>query len=471
MNRRPLLALLPLVLLSLAADDPQTPRRRIVFGSNLDPQKSTAIWTAIAAAEPDLLILAGDNIRPVATDARSLKAAYGQLAEQPALKKLKSTCPVLATWNEREIGGDLAASQQAFLDFAEAPKDAPVPGRKGIYRAVLFGPADKSVQVILLDTRSFRTPQPHPKSGIYDRVWDETISMLGEPQWQWLESELRKPATLRILVSGTPIVDGDHGADTWAVYLHERDRLFRLLHDTKAEGTLLVSGDRHHSGIAAVKATFEPPLVEMTSCVVDETRAGKSLFPGRPDVGGAATDRSCFGAILIDWQQADPAIELQVRDETGKVVFDQKLTRKMLTGSTMPKSALFTAVGSSVAAAAVDEPEGALKIDGKAVAAKQIGTLVGKEIKLDMKVAGTGKNKTGTMIFLNSADRKSPENFTVVLDKKGIASLKKAGVSDPMTAYKNQTVRVVGVVTSFQDRHEIIVSDAEKIKVVEKEKQ
>ena len=467
MNRRPLLALL--FLCCLAADDPQSPRR-IVFASNLDPQKSTALWTAIAAAEPDLLILAGDNVRPAGTDAESLKVAYGQLADVAALKKLKATCPVLATWNEREIGNDVAAAQQAFLDFMEAPKDAPVRGRKGMYRAVSFGPADKSVQVILLDTRSFRTPQPHPKSGTYDRVWDETITMLGEPQWQWLESELKKPATLRILVSGTPIVDGDHGADTWAVYLHERDRLFRLLHDTKADGTLLVTGDRHHSGFAAVKTPFEPPLIEMTGCAVDDAKAGKSLFPGRPDVGGVATDRSCFGTILIDWAEADPAIRLQVRDETGKAIFDQKLTRKMLTGNSLPKSALFTAVGSRVADAPADEPGDALKIDGKAVTAKQIGDLVGKEIKLDMKVAGTGKNKTGTMIFLNSAaDRKSPENFTVMIDKKGVDSLKKSGIADPVATYKEKTVRVVGVVTSFQDRHEIVVSDATKIKIVEKE--
>ena len=93
----------------------------------------------------------------------------------------------------------------------------------------------------------------------------------------------------------------------------------------------------------------------------------------------------------------------------------------------------------------------------------------GKEIKLDMKVVGTGKNKAGTTIFLNSADRKSPENFTVMIDKKGIDSLKKAGVTDPAMAYKGKTVHVVGVVTSYMDRHEIVISDAAKIKLVEKE--
>jgi alkaline phosphatase D len=469
MNRRPLLALVPLFLLSLAADDPQTPIRRIVFGSNLDPQKSTAMWTAIAAAEPDLLILAGDNIRPAGTDAESLKTAYGQLAEIPAFKKLKQTCPVLVTWNEREIGSDLAASQQAFLDFVEVPKDAPVRSRKGMYRAVTFGPADKSVQVILLDTRSFRTPQPLPKSGAYDRVWDETISMLGEPQWQWLETELKKPATLRIVVSGTPIVDGDHGADTWAVYLHERDRLFRLLRETKAEGAIFVSGDRHRGGLAITDSGLRSPLYDLTVGVVEDTKKPTAMFPGRPDITSVSTGRSCFGAMAIDWEMTDPAIHLQIRDEKSAIVLEDKIARSLLKANSMPKST-YTTVGSKLSTVgAADEPGDALKIDGKAVTAKQIGELVGKEIKLDMKVAGTGKNKTGTMIFLNSADRKSPENFTVVIDKKGVESLKKAGVADPTKEYKEKTVRIVGVVTSFQDRHEIIISDAAKIKLVEKE--
>jgi alkaline phosphatase D len=464
MNRRPLLALVPLVLLSLAADDPQAPRR-IVFGSNLDPQKSTALWTAIAAADPDLLILAGDNIRPAGTDAASLKAAYQQLADVTALKKL--TCPVLATWNEREIGGDIDAAQQAFLDFLEVPKDAPVRNRKGMYRAVIFGPADKSVQVILLDTRSFRTPQPSPKSGTYDRVWDETISMLGALQWQWLETELKKPATLRIIVSGTPIIDGDHGADTWAVYLHERDRLFRLLRETKAEGTILVSGDRHRGGLAITDSGLRSPLYDLTVGFVEDAK--KPLFPGRPDIKSVSTGRSCFGVIAIDWDKTDPGIHLQIRDEESKIVLEEKIARSLLKADSTPKST-YSTVGSALpTAGATDEPSAALKVDGKAVTVKQLGELVGKEITLDMKVAGTGKSKAGTTIFLNSADRKSPENFTVVIDKKGIESLKKAGVGDPLTAYKTQTVRIVGVVTSYQDRHEIMISDAAQIKLVEKE--
>jgi alkaline phosphatase D len=293
--------------------------------------------------------------------------------------------------------------------------------------------------------------------------------MLGEPQWQWLETELKKPAKLRIIVSGTPIIDGDHSADTWAAYLHERDRLFRLLHETKAEGTILVSGDRHRGGIAVVDGPIEPPLVDVSACGIADGKEARRFFPGRPEVRGSSEEGSCFGCIRIDWERPEIGIELEVRNDAGKMTVHQTLTRKMLTGNpTLP--AVWGAVGEALGkyAPAEVEPSAALKIDGKAVTPKQIGEMVGKEITLDMKVAGTGKTKAGTMIFLNSADRKSPENFTVVIDMKGIESLKKAGIADPATSYKSQTVRVVGVVTSFQDRHEIIVSDAAKIKLVEK---
>ena len=241
--------------------------------------------------------------------------------------------------------------------------------------------------------------------------------------------------------------------------------------ETKAEGVVFVSGDRRRSGLAITDSGLHSPLYDLTAGFIEEAKAARSSFPGRPDVKGVAAGHSCFGVISIDWDKTDPAIRLQIRDEANAAVFENNIARSLLKANSAPKETYAT-VGSKLATVgSADESSDALKIDGKAVTAKkQIGELVGKEIKLDMKVASVGKNKTGTMIFLNSADRKSPENFTVVLDKKGIESLKKAGVADPLTTYKTRTVRVIGVVTSFQDRHEIIVSDAAKIKLVEKEK-
>ena len=37
-----------------------------------------------------------------------------------------------------------------------------------------------------------------------------------------------------------------------------------------------------------------------------------------------------FGAVLIDWEQKDPVIRLQVRDEQGDVVLQQRLSLSQL---------------------------------------------------------------------------------------------------------------------------------------------
>src|SRR5690606_24925566 len=95
-----------------------------------------------------------------------LKKKYDKLGSQPGYKKLLTICPVLATWDDHDYGvndGGLEypkreESQQIFLDFFGVGKDSPRRKQKGVYHAAMFGPEDKRVQVILLDTRYFRSP-------------------------------------------------------------------------------------------------------------------------------------------------------------------------------------------------------------------------------------------------------------------------------------------------------------------------
>ena len=42
-----------------------------------------------------------------------------------------------------------------------------------------------------------------------------------------------------------------------------------------------------------------------------------------------------FGTVLIDWEPADPVVRLQVREESGDVVLQQRLTLSQL--RTKPK--------------------------------------------------------------------------------------------------------------------------------------
>ena len=52
-----------------------------------------------------------------------------------------------------------AESERIFLDFFRVPADDERRRREGVYASRTLGPPDARLQVILLDTRSFRSPR------------------------------------------------------------------------------------------------------------------------------------------------------------------------------------------------------------------------------------------------------------------------------------------------------------------------
>src|SRR5690606_1273195 len=118
------------------------------------------------------------------------------------LKKLRTICPVVGTWDDHDYGvNDGGAeypkkreSQQVFLDFFEVPHDDVRRCREGVYFSRVWGPEGTRVQLILLDGRYFRSPlktgfQPsEPGEGFrgkYAPDHDPRATMLGEAQWTW----------------------------------------------------------------------------------------------------------------------------------------------------------------------------------------------------------------------------------------------------------------------------------------------
>jgi alkaline phosphatase D len=104
--------------------------------------------------------------------------------------------------------------------------------------------------------------------GQYKATTDTTTTMLGETQWKWLEAELRKPADVRIIASSIQVLPDEHGSEKWGNFPHERTRLFRLIRDTKANGVVLISGDRHLAEIMEIDSARSGnsyPIYEVTS--------------------------------------------------------------------------------------------------------------------------------------------------------------------------------------------------------------
>lgn len=436
------------------------PVSRIAFGSCAQQDRPQPIWKAIVDANPQVFLFIGDNIYGDTEDMRVLRAKYAKLAAQKGFQLLRKQCPILATWDDHDYGvNDGGAeypkreeSQRIFLEFFGVPKSDPRWKRPGVYSARIYGPPDKRLQIILLDTRYFRSPLKRrparaPGSGPYVPDPSPKKTLLGEAQWKWLEEQLRKPAELRIIASSIQVVPEDHGWEKWMNFPHERERLFRLIRETGAEGVLFISGDRHLAELSQMDGRVGYPLYDLTSSGLNQgAKRWRPLEVNRHRVATMAYGNN-FGFIEVDWKRKDPLIRLQIRDEVGDIFLQQKLPLSVLKRGTLPLTSARARL-----------------LDGKELTPELVVKYKGSPVTLRMKVRNTGKSSANGWVFLNSAsNRFSDENFTVVVKPGALDDLKRDGVADPVRHFLYKTIEVHGTLATYRGRPEIIVERASQI--------
>ena len=274
------------------------------------------IWTPIVDARPQLFLMLGDNVYGDVKGAEmtELRDAYLRLLANPDFTRARAVLPFLATWDDHDYGrndGDgrfpyKAQAARMFHAFWQQPADPGVTA--GIYHARTFGPTGRRVQIILLDTRSFRSElrqrglaerATDPGSATYLPDTAPEKTMLGDAQWTWLEAQLRQPAELRLLVSSIQVLAETHGWERWGHLPRERDRLFQLIGRSGARGVVLLTGDRHRAAVYRRTEGLPYPLVEVTSSSLNRpVPAADPADPGRlGDMYGAPN----FGMAEIDW--------------------------------------------------------------------------------------------------------------------------------------------------------------------------
>lgn len=325
----------------------------IAFGSCAREGRDQPIWDAIVREKPDLFLFLGDTIYADTEDEAVFRKKYALLAAKPGYQKLLKTCPVLATWDDHEYGLNDAGveypkkkmSQRLFLEFFKEPESSPRWKREGIYDARVIGPPGKRVQVILLDTRYFRSPlitipkqerdaRGMPRSiGRYRADPNPESTILGANQWKWLEDQLNVKADLRIIASSIQVVPNDHHWEKWGNFPLERRRLFDLIAGTRAGGVVFVSGDRHMAEISRLQpGSASPvayPVFEVTSSGLNQGGAGYKE-PNRHRVGPGNFRKPNFGLIRIDWSKPDPKIALEVRDQDGQIALEHATSLREL---------------------------------------------------------------------------------------------------------------------------------------------
>lgn len=303
--------------------DPRVELRRIAFGSCLHQDHPQPLLDVITRQAPQLVLMLGDNVYADAEDEATLREAYVALSRRPEFVRLRAAAPMLATWDDHDYGRDNAgaeyplrgASQQIMLDFFGEPADSPRRRRPGVYHAQTFGSPGRRVQVILLDTRYFRSPlRRGPAPGRHARSDDPRDTLLGDAQWAWLAEMLRQPAELRLLVSSIQLVAEEHDYERWDEFPHERARLLALVGETGAGGVIVLSGDRHHAEMSVLEGSAVGyPLVDLTSSSLNRP-IGKLTEPNRHRMGPLVGSAN-FGSVEVDWDGG--VVKLRVWDEHG----------------------------------------------------------------------------------------------------------------------------------------------------------
>jgi len=294
---------------------------RIAFGScpKWQDDRIQPIWPWIVHWAPDVFFWIGDNVYADSLDPDIIREEYRRQREIAGLQPLIRNTPNLAVWDDHDYGLNnhdrtnpvKEGAYEAFLDYWPNPSFG-LPDVKGIFFTFTWG----QVEFFVLDGRWYRDPDEAPDTP------DKT--MLGADQMAWLMERLEASrAVFKVLVSGSGwSTEKGEGGDSWAAFLHERNRLFDFIRDREISGVVLMSGDSHIGELNVIPWSehggydlydmVSSPLAQVTPDSWLERRPERRVWP-------VYFQGSNFG--LVDFfMEDDPRMTFRLVDIHGRVV-------------------------------------------------------------------------------------------------------------------------------------------------------
>jgi alkaline phosphatase D len=210
----------------------------------------------------------------------------------PDLQAAHAAYPWLCTWDDHEVQNDYANDRSERLDdpqrflqrraaaykayYEHMPlrnQMAPQGPHMRLFARVGFG---RLAQIVLLDGRQYRSPQPCAAPGrgggssvedCRERL-DSRLTMLGEQQERWLHEGLdRSTARWNVMAQQTLMAQLDRRpgpgrlfwTDGWDGYPAARRRLLEYLATRKPSNPIVLGGDVHSFWVADLKPDFDDP--------------------------------------------------------------------------------------------------------------------------------------------------------------------------------------------------------------------
>ncbi len=256
-------------------------------------------WAQIRDAQPDLLLMLGDNAYMNWWEPEwnfdALEACYRAQFEVPAFRALIDEAPTLAIWDDHDCGPDntlgahadparLARTREMFDRWMGFALNAGRPEMHAVYDAL------PGVRVLMLDVRTHRTSSQA-----------EGATLLGAAQEAWLWQQLDPAQTpqreITIVASGSGFSEGakDHRVQD---YTRFADTLRRELAFRAGGGAdvgrraLFLAGDVHRNMFKSHPQRFHEALSSGVACFLPQTYDYPDFTPARH------TDN--WGLITVD---------------------------------------------------------------------------------------------------------------------------------------------------------------------------
>lgn len=310
--------------------NPANESYKIVFGSCAHQDKEQPMLTNAANLNPDVFIYLGDNVYGDTRDMNVLKMKYEKLASKAEFQELKKRTKILSVWDDHDFGGNdegrhypfIKESKAIFMDFWEVPQNSDRRKHDGIYGSEYVKLGNKTIQIIMLDTRTFRDnlldniPKDAAYKNDYVPITEKDSTFLGNKQWKWLEKELSKKADIRIVATSTQFGHEYNGYESWTNMPLEQAKFVDLIAKTKANGVIFISGDVHWGEISKMNTKNTYPLYDVTSSGITQTWPSTELNKNR--IGDVITQNN-IGLIEIFFKNEIPMIKLNLIDKDGIV--------------------------------------------------------------------------------------------------------------------------------------------------------
>ena len=311
----------------------------IGFGSCMDQDLPQPIWSAIEAKNVDAFMFLGDNVYGDHPSGKLDKLRKSYISQSTKLPKWLNKKKVVSIWDDHDYGindggGDFKnkrESQKLFLDFWQIPENDPRHKRDGLYFNELIEIDGFKINLIVLDTRFFRSKLSSNKSP-YIPTDNIDTTILGDEQWTWFKQVLNHDSDLILVLSSIQILATEHVFEKWDLFPHERLKMMKLL-DSIETKSLIISGDRHKGGLYK-----KGSLIELTSSSLNKPTTAARISRNLPIVADSIKKQLLeddkllqnkiynyenFGLIKINTKTQN--IEISLNDISGNEVFTYSL--------------------------------------------------------------------------------------------------------------------------------------------------